>query len=101
MARKAKTDLATKSAIGPAANAGIHVDARIAVGMFFTLTGTILAAFGFSTRDRVDAYIKTLGIDANLWWGLVLLVFGIVMLAFGRRGQMKMEKDSAAAPTKR
>jgi hypothetical protein len=88
MAKKSKTELATQSAPTPA----IHVDARIAVGMFFTLTGTILAAFGFSTRDRADAYIKTLGIDANLWWGLALIIFGIVMLAFGRRGQMKMDK---------
>jgi len=96
MAKKATTSLATKSAAGPSSkptgNASVHVDARIAVGMFFTLTGTILSAFGLSTRGRADFYQKTLGIDANLWWGLALLVFGIVMLAFGRRGQMKMEK---------
>ena len=70
----------------------VQVDARISVGMFFTLTGTILAAFGLSTRDRVDVYQKSLGIDVNLWWGVGLLVFGIVMLAFGRRGQAMMEK---------
>jgi hypothetical protein len=40
----------------------------------------------------MDVYTKSLGIDANLWWGLALLVFGIVMLAFGRRGQSKMDK---------
>jgi hypothetical protein len=105
MAKKATTTLATKPAVGPtsnpAGNASIHVDARIAVGMFFTLTGTILSAFGLSTRDRADVYAKSLGIDANLWWGLALLVFGIVMLAFGRRGQMKMEKSQSAAPAKR
>ena len=105
MAKKATTTLATKPAVGPtsnpAANAGIHVDARIAVGMFFTLTGTILSAFGLSPRDRADVYAKSLGIDANLWWGLALLAFGIAMLAFGRRGQMKMEKSQAAAPGKR
>jgi hypothetical protein len=96
MAKKATTDLATKSAasptIKPAINPTIHVDARIAVGMFFTLAGTILSAFGLSTRDRVDAYARSLGIDANLWWGLALLAFGILMLAFGRRGQARMEK---------
>jgi hypothetical protein len=87
MAKKAAADLTTK----PAVSAVIHVDARIAVGMFFALTGTILAAFGLSTRDRVDVYARSLGIDANLWWGLALLAFGIVMLAFGRRGQARME----------
>lgn len=91
--KKKATALTTRSAASPVANPTINnVDARITVGMFFTLTGTILAAFGFSTRDRADVYVKSLGIDANLWWGLALLAFGIVMLAFGRRGQMKMEK---------
>jgi hypothetical protein len=96
MAKKLKTDLAVKSAVGPAikpaVSTTIEVDARIAVGMFFTLTGTILAAFGLSTRDHMDVYARSLGIDANLWWGLALLVFGILMLAFGRRGQIKMDK---------
>jgi hypothetical protein len=98
--KKAATDLTTKSAISPTINPAIHVDPRIAVGMFFALTGTILSAFGLSTRDRVDVYARSLGIDANLWWGLVLLVFGIVMLAFGRRGQARMEKDHAVAAEK-
>jgi hypothetical protein len=40
----------------------------------------------------MDVYARSLGIDANLWWGLALLAFGIVMLAFGRRGQIKMDK---------
>ena len=96
----AKKDLAVKSAVTPTIHPIIHVDPRIAVGMFFTLTGTILSAFGLSTRDRVDVYTRSLGIDANLWWGLVLLVFGIVMLAFGRRGQARMEKGRAVAPEK-
>jgi hypothetical protein len=104
MAKKATTDLATKSTVSPTIrptlNPAIHVDARIAVGMFFALTGTILAAFGLSTRDRVDMYAKSLGIDANLWWGLALLALGLVMLAFGRRGQTRMEKSQAVAPVK-
>lgn len=98
MAKKATTDLAAKAtalAQKPAANPTtppVNVDARISVGMFFTLTGTVIAAFGLSTRDHTEVYAKSLGIDANLWWGLALLVFGIVMLAFGRRGQIKMDK---------
>ncbi len=101
MTKKAKTELVTTSVAGPNAAASInHVDARIAVGMFFALTGTVLAAFGFSTRDRVELYAKSMGIDANLWWGLLLLAFGVTMLAFGRRGQMKMDKAQAAALAK-
>jgi hypothetical protein len=67
-------------------------DARISMGMLFTLIGTILTAFGLATRNNVEVYAKSLGIDANLWWGLVLLAIGVVVMMLGRRGQMRMEK---------
>jgi multisubunit Na+/H+ antiporter MnhG subunit len=67
-------------------------DPRISLGMLFTLIGTVLTAFGLATRSNPDVYAKSMGIDANLWWGLVLLVFGILVLTLGRRGQMKQEK---------
>ena len=67
-------------------------DLRISIGMLFTLIGTVLTAFGLATRSNADVYAKSMGIDANLWWGLVLLVFGILVLTLGRRGQMKQEK---------
>lgn len=100
MAKKAKTNPAAKTAITPVTKPGvnpgiaptINIDARISVGMFFTLTGTILSAFGLSTRGNGDLYARSLGIDANLWWGLTLLTFGILLLAFGRVGQSKMDK---------
>jgi hypothetical protein len=69
-------------------------DARISIGMLFTLIGTILAAFGLATRNNLAVYEKSLGIDANLWWGLALLVFGVVVLLLGRSGQMKIEKQT-------
>jgi hypothetical protein len=67
-------------------------DARIPMGMLFTLMGTILGAFGLATRGNAAMYAKSLEIDMNLWWGVALLVFGIVVLALGRRGQARMEK---------
>ena len=67
-------------------------DPRISMGMLLTLIGTILTAFGLATRASTEVYAKSMGIDANLWWGLVLLVFGIVVLMLGRRGQIKLEK---------
>jgi hypothetical protein len=88
------SSMTAKRAVSPRGDGAIEVDARIAVGMFFTLTGTIIFAIGLSTRGREDLYLKTLGIDANLWWGLALLVFGIAMLAFGRRAQARMEKTT-------
>jgi solute:Na+ symporter, SSS family len=75
-----------------AAIASMKMDMRIPLGMLFTLTGTILTAYGLSTRDNVGLYIKSLNIDINLWWGVVLLAFGVIALTLGRRGQAAVEK---------
>ncbi|MGA2205384.1 MAG: hypothetical protein ABSG10_01510 [Terracidiphilus sp.] len=68
-------------------------DARISMGMLFTLMGTVLTAFGVATHANTAVYAKCMGIDANLWWGLVLLVFGVVAMFLGRRAQTKLEKE--------
>jgi hypothetical protein len=71
----------------------MSLDLRIPMGLMFTMVGAILTAFGLGTRDRADLYARSLGIDVNLWWGVVLLVFGIAMLTAGRRGQMRLLKE--------
>ena len=68
-------------------------DTRISMGMLFTLIGTILTAFGLATRNNAAVYAKSLGINANLWWGLVLVGFGVVVMMLGRRAQIKLEKE--------
>jgi hypothetical protein len=68
----------------------MSLDLRIPMGLMFTLTGVILTAFGLKTNGDVNLYAKSLGINANLWWGLVLLVFGLTMLYLGRRGQKRL-----------
>jgi hypothetical protein len=71
----------------------MNLDLRIPMGLMFTLTGTILTAFGLATRENTGLYARSLGIDANLWWGMVLLVFGLVMLVLGRRGQTRALRE--------
>jgi hypothetical protein len=69
----------------------MSLDLRIPMGLMFTLVGAILAAFGISTRGS-PIYAASLGINVNIWWGLVLLVFGLSMLLLGRRGQKRAAK---------
>ena len=68
----------------------MNLDLRIPMGLMFTLVGVILSAFGLATKDRPGFYAQSLGIDVNLWWGLVLLVFGLSMFLLGRRGQKRL-----------
>ena len=63
------------------------IDIRIPIGMLFTLLGVILAGFG-AWSDRA-LYQRSLGINVNLEWGLVLLAFGVIMLLLGRRGMKR------------
>lgn len=68
----------------------MSLDLRIPMGLMFTFTGLILTVFGFATNGEAELYAKSLGINANLWWGLVLLVFGLTMFFLGRRGQQRL-----------
>ena len=69
----------------------MSLDLRIPMGLMFTLVGMILTAFGLATRGSA-IYAASLGINANLWWGLVLFVFGLVMLLLGRSSQKRLAK---------
>ena len=68
----------------------MNLDLRIPMGLMFSIIGVILTGFGAATNGRTDLYARSLGINANLWWGIVLLIFGQLMFQMGRRGQKKM-----------
>ncbi len=56
------------------------MDIRLPMGLMFTIIGGVIAVFGLVTNGN-DMYTEhSLGININLWWGLVMVGFGIVML---------------------
>jgi hypothetical protein len=64
------------------------LDIRWPIGIMFSLVGLLLVIFGAATNSDPAMYSQTsLGININLIWGVVLLVFGAAMLLgaiFGR-----------------
>lgn len=70
----------------------MNLDLRMPMGLMFTLAGALLTAFGLTSRGTA-IYAVCQGIDVNLCWGLVLLVFGLVMLLLGSRGQKQIENQ--------
>jgi len=52
------------------------LDIRWPIGLMFTLIGAMLVVFGLMKGDQS----VSLGININLIWGAVLLVFGVLML---------------------
>lgn len=57
------------------------LDIRLPIGMMFSLLGSLLALYGLATGSDTDLYARSLGLNINLGWGLVLFIFGAIMLA--------------------
>ena len=72
------------------------LDIRLPIGMMFTLIGLLLTVTGILTNSDKELYHRSLDININLVWGLVLLVFGGLMLLFALRAR----KAQAEAPAK-
>lgn len=71
------------------------LDIRLPIGLLFTALGLILAGYGLFGSHAV--YAHSLGYNVNLVWGVVLLVFGLVFLYYGRRGTSAM-RSAATSP---
>jgi multisubunit Na+/H+ antiporter MnhG subunit len=67
------------------------LDIRIPLGMIFLIIGGIMAIFGFITRGSADLYARSLGVNLNLTWGILMFVFGLIMYIAGKR--QKWEDD--------
>jgi hypothetical protein len=65
----------------------MNLDLRLPIGLMFTVFGALLTGFGLISDGAI--YTKSLGINVNLWWGLVLLAFGLVMLALAIRARSR------------
>ena len=62
----------------------MRLDIRLPIGMLFSICGILLVLFGVLSNRQL--YERSLNININLWWGLAMVVFGLIMLLLGRRG---------------
>jgi hypothetical protein len=63
----------------------VRLDIRLPIGALFAIIGVLLTGYGL-VSDRA-IYARSLGFNVNLWWGLVLVLFGAIMLGLARRRQ--------------
>ena len=66
------------------------LDIRIPIGVLFALLGVMLTGYGLVADPEI--YVKSLGMNVNLWWGVVMLGFGALMYLWSR-------VDKAPEPT--
>jgi hypothetical protein len=62
----------------------MRLDVRIPAGLMLTTIGVLLAGYGLF-GDR-SIYARSFGLNVNLIWGGVLVVFGAILLALARAG---------------
>ena len=60
------------------------LDIRLPIGLMFSLIGVLLTVFGLFGDKTI--YQRSLAINVNLWWGIIMLIFGLAMLLLGLRG---------------
>ena len=63
----------------------MKLDLRLPIGLMFSIFGVMLVGFGIVSDAAI--YQRSLGINVNLWWGVVLMVFGLVMLGFALKAR--------------
>lgn len=64
----------------------MQLDIRLPIGVMFSLFGALLAGFGLLSDPQLYA-THSLGVNINLYWGLVMLAFGVIMLVLALRGR--------------
>jgi hypothetical protein len=72
------------------------LDIRIPIGGLFTALGLLLGGYGLATAGDVTHYARAVSVNINLWWGLVMLGFGLLLLlvvSLGRRKADGPEQD--------
>jgi hypothetical protein len=80
------------------AKAANRFDIRRLIGGLFILYGVILIVLGFAGSHHIKT--KAAGINVNLWTGLGMLVFGVLMVAWAlwRPTVPKPEKMAGEGP---
>ena len=71
------------------------LDIRWPIGLMFSLVGAMLFLYGLVTgSSHPELYERSLKLNVNLYWGLLLLVFGATMLLLAWRGSKNPQQPS-------
>ena len=71
-------------------------DIRLPIGMLFSILGFLLSAYGLMTSAAI--YQRSLGLNVNLGWGVILLIFGLLMYFAASRARSRAVRAPADRP---
>jgi membrane protein implicated in regulation of membrane protease activity len=74
------------------------LDVRWPIGGLFAVLGLLLAGYGVATAANSEQYAQSLSININLWWGLVMLTFGVILLVAAWVGRKTLAGARTRSP---
>jgi hypothetical protein len=66
----------------------MNLDIRYPIGLLFLSVGAVLAVYGLVSGPEIYA-AHSLGLNVNLWWGIIQIVFGAIMVGLAKAGARK------------
>ena len=77
----------------------IGLDVRLPIGGLFTVLGLLLTGYGLATEGDSALYARSLSVNVNLWWGIVMLIFGLLLLwGASRARRVASARPAAESP---
>jgi hypothetical protein len=73
------------------------LDVRLPIGWLFTALGLLLGGYGFATIGETARHPPSLSVNINLWWGLIMLAFGLLLLLGAWLGRGRFSGPSSAS----
>jgi hypothetical protein len=74
------------------------LDVRWPIGTLFATLGLLLGGYGLVTAGNSEHYARSLSVNVNLWWGAVMLVFGLVLLLAAWAGRSTLSGTRVRSP---
>ena len=62
----------------------MRMDVKLPLGLIFSIIGIILVCSGFVYEKEILAKLQ---FNFNLWWGILVFLFGVLMLVLFFRSQ--------------
>ena len=67
------------------------LDVRVPIGGLFTVLGLMLSGYGLVVGSGSASLSAGNSTNVNLWWGLVMLVFGMLLLLVSFLARRRLE----------
>ena len=74
------------------------LDIRVPIGGLFTGLGLLLGGYGVATARQHERYAVSAGLNINLWWGLIMLAFGVLLLVVASRSTRPSARPADETP---